>query len=221
MESGIPRSESKFYEWTTVTFPYATLKDNLTRWELSDRVVTAELTTACETYKTKYLVAENPATRTPATVSAKNEARRAFEKLFRAYIRAWIANNPLVSDEDRRNMRLPIRDTTPTSVGPPVEMPVLEIDFSKRQQHRVVPKNAEGKHHKPPHAHGYEVYYKKGAPPPASDDDFRYAGFSSRMPFLIKYHLEDTGQIVWYRVRWVNVKNAPGPWSEIVSAVIG
>jgi hypothetical protein len=221
MGTTIPRSESKFYEWSTVTFPYATSTANVQRWGLADDAVSPELKTAYTAYTTAYLTAENPVTRTPAAIQAKNEARQVFEKFFRAYIRAWITNNPHVTDEDRRNMRLPIHDTIPTAAGPPGEMPLPEIDFSKRQQHSVFPKNAEGKHKKPENAHGYEVYSKMGGDAPVTDSDFTYAGFSTRAPFIIKYNLEDTGKTVWYRVRWVNRKNDPGPWSEIVTAVIG
>jgi hypothetical protein len=216
----IPRADSKFYEWSTVTFPYATLSDNTKRWGLADDVVSDEMKTSFETYVAKYLAADNPSTRTPAAILAKRETRQIFEKIFRAWIRAWITNNPRVSDEDRRNMRLSIRDINPTPTGPPTEMSLLEIDFSKRQQHSVIAKNAEGKSKKPLHAHGFEIYYKVGGDVPTCDHDFRYAGFSTRSPFIIKYDLEDVGKTVWYRVRWVNVKNNPGPWSEIVPAVI-
>jgi hypothetical protein len=220
METGIPRSDSKFYEWVTITFPYATSNANIQKWGLPSGAVSTEMTTAYSNYTAKYLAAENPVTRTPAAVQAKHESRKVFEKLFRAYISAWITYNPRVSDEDRRNMRLPIHDTTPTSVGPPTEMSILEIDFSKRQQHSVIAKNAEGKRKKPLHAHGFEIYYKVGGDAPASDHDFQYAGFTTRSPFIIKYDLDHVSKTVWYRVRWVNIKNDPGPWSEIVSAVI-
>jgi hypothetical protein len=216
----IPRTDSKFYEWSIVTFPYATLSENTKRWGLADDVVSTEMTTAFETYTAKYLAAENPATRTPAAIVAKSEARQIFEKIFRAYIRAWIIYNPRVTDEDRRNMRLSIHDATLTPSGPPTEMSILEIDFSRRQQHSVIAKNAEGKSKKPLHAHGFEIYYKVGGDAPACDNDFRYAGFTTRSPFIVKYDLDHVGKTVWYRVRWVNVKNDPGPWSEIVSAVI-
>jgi hypothetical protein len=221
MKTKIPRSDSKFYEWATMVYPYATSISNKQRWGLPDDAVSPEMETAYSVYVHKYLTAENPVTRTSAAVQGKNEARRIFEKHIRAYIRAWITYNPRVTDQDRRNMRLGIHDTTAASIGSPVEMPLLEIDFSKRQQHSVISKNIEGKRRKPENTHGFEIYYKLGRDAPAGDDDFRYAGLSTRSPFVIKYNLGDTGKTVWYRVRWVNGKNDPGPWSEIVSAVIG
>jgi hypothetical protein len=216
----IPRSGSKFYEWATVTYPYATRSDNTKRWGLPDKIVSAEMDAAFEAYTTCYLIAENPTTRTSIIIRAKRVARQHFEKLFRAYIRAWIASNPHVSDAERRKMNLTVRDTTRTIVGPPVEMPLPEIDFSRRQQHGVIAKNAEGKRKKPLHVRGFEIYRKVGGDAPLNDDDFRYAGFATRSPFIIRYKLGDTSKIVWYRIRWVNAKNNPGPWSEIITAVI-
>jgi hypothetical protein len=96
----------------------------------------------------------------------------------------------------------------------------VEVDFSKRQQHGVIVKNEEGKSAKPANAHGVEVWRKVGAPAPVANADFAYAGFSTRSTHVVEYTLEDVGKTVWYRAHWVNAKNEPGPWSEVVSAVI-
>jgi hypothetical protein len=118
-------------------------------------------------------------------------------------------------------MQLSIPDETQTVIGPPAESPTIEIDFSKRQKHSVILKNLEGKRSKPANAHGFEVWQKIGGNKPVNDDEFKYAGFSTKSPFRIQYPLADVGKTVWYRAHWVNAKNEPGPWSEIVFAVIG
>jgi hypothetical protein len=184
-------------------------------------VVTLEIEAAYNDFITRYPVAIAPETRTAASITAKDEARKSFEPKFRKYLKAYVSYNPNVTDEDRRNMQLSIPDTTQTTIGPPVEAPTIEIDFSKRQKHSVHVKNIEGKRSKPANAHGYEVWQKIGGEKPVNDDEFKYAGFSTRSPFPIQYLLADVGKIVWYRSHWVNAKNEPGPWSEIVYAVIG
>jgi hypothetical protein len=160
-------------------------------------------------------------TRTAASITAKTEARDVFEPDFRKYLKAYVAYNPNVSDEDRRNMQLAVPNNTSTTVGPPTEAPTLEIDFSKRQKHSIIVKNLDGKRSKPTNAHGYEMWHKIGGEKPVSDDEFKYAGFSTRSPFQIQFPLANVGIVVWYRSRWVNAKNDPGPWSEIVYAIIG
>jgi hypothetical protein len=220
MADYIPGSDSKFSEWITHTYPYATDANNIMRWEIPASAVSEALSAAVTDFNVKYLTATNPETRTPGAITAKTEARKLLEDLIRKYIKSYITYNPNVTDEDRRNMQLPIHDDKPTPIPPPKEDVFLEIDFSKRQEHDIVLKNKEGKRSKPLNAHGFEVWRKVGGNAPTSDTDFSYAGFSTHSPFTIKYALEDTGKTVWYRVHWVNQKNEPGPWSEIVSVIV-
>ena len=38
---------------------------------------------------------------------------------------------------------------------------------------------------------------------------------------VVEYTYGQVGVTVWYRFRWVNSRNQPGPWSEgVLSAVI-
>jgi hypothetical protein len=191
------------------------------RWELPTDAIPPELAAAYPDFTRKYLIAVNPETRTPATVTAKINARKFFEPRFRSYLKSYVLYNPRVTDEDKRIMKLSIPDDIPTAIGPPTQDPVLEIDFSKRQKHLVIVKNIEGKRTKPANVRGYEIWYKVGGEKPVSDDEFKYAGFSTKSPFPVQYSLADVGKTVWYRAHWVNTKNVPGPWSEIVYAIIG
>jgi hypothetical protein len=62
METGIPSSESKFYEWATVTYPYATSGGNVQRWGVPSSAISPEMTTVYSIYTARYLVTENPTT---------------------------------------------------------------------------------------------------------------------------------------------------------------
>ncbi|MDR0619703.1 MAG: hypothetical protein LBG17_07395 [Bacteroidales bacterium] len=109
-----------------------------------------------------------------------------------------------------------------TTVAVATDMPAGEVDFSKHQQHSVHVKAGKltGKS-KPPKVHGYEVWNKVGGDPPASDSEWTYVNFASRTPLVINYPQTEVGKSVYYRFRWVNTRNQPGPWSEgFVSAVI-
>jgi hypothetical protein len=85
---------------------------------------------------------------------------------------------------------------------------------------KVIPRAGNKFYEKPLHVHGFEVYCKVGGDAPLNDRDFRRISLATRSPFIIKYEFSNTGKIVWYRIRWVNAKNDPGLWSEIVSATI-
>jgi hypothetical protein len=222
MSSGIdyiPQPDGKFLEWVKFLFTY--VEAHATAFGLDPRGFD-DINALIATYEQAYEKAEDP-NRGKADVIAKNETRDALKKAVRQYVREYLTNNHLVTDEDRRHMALPVHDVKPTPAPIPTDMPVGEIDFSRRQQHGVHLKAGKltGKT-KPPKVHGFEVWSKIGGDPPASDSDWTYVNFASRSPLVIDYPMTDVGKTVYYRFRWVNTRNQPGPWSEgYVRAVIG
>jgi hypothetical protein len=154
-------------------------------------------------------------------VQGKNDARKALKKAIRLAVKEYLSYNHLVTNGDRDNLGLPIHDVKPTPSPMPTDMPVGEIDTSKHQQHSVHVKTGTltGKS-KPPKVHGFEVWRKVGGAPPASDAEWVYVNLSSRSPLLINYPQTEVGKTVYYRFRWVNSRNQPGPWSEIRNAII-
>ena len=215
----IPASDGKFLEWVKILFAY--VNDHATAFGINPSSW-ADIDALTAAYDAAYTKAEDP-NRGTADVIAKNEARDALKKATRQYVKEYLASNHLVTDEDRKRMGLPVHDDKPTHAPLPTDMPAGEVDFSKHQQHRVHVKagSLTGKA-KPPKVHGFEVWSKVGGDPPASDSEWTYVNFSSRSPLVIDYPQTEVGKTVYYRFRWVNTRNQPGPWSEgYVSAVIG
>jgi hypothetical protein len=209
----IPRNDSKFNTWVINLLSY--IASHSMNWGLPPDLL-MKLNERLDRWKTAFAAAENPETRTKASVKTKTEVRKTFEAEVRVAVKAYITYNPAVTDGDRENMALPIHDTKPTPVPAPTERPDLAIDFSQQEEHSLkVTGNP-----RPYNAHGFEAWYKVGGTPPVTSKDFAYAGFSTKSPFTVKFEFEDKGKTVYYRVRWVNAKNEPGPWSELVSAVI-
>jgi hypothetical protein len=194
---------------------------NAQTWEINPDELSwgAELTT----FRAALAVSKNPATRTPVATEAKNDARKAVEAKARPFIQGRLIKNPKVTPADLLAMELPVHDTHATPAPLPVRMPIGEIDFSVHQQHTVHVKDDHltGKV-RPDHVRGYEVWRKIGGDaPPATDEEYSYVGFSSRVTYTINYSLSDVGKTVWYRFRWINTRNQPGPWSETpISAII-
>jgi hypothetical protein len=215
----IPQADGKFLEWVKFLFSYLQL--NATAWNIPPDSWT-EADTLIAAYDAAYSKAEDP-NRGKADVIAKNKARDALKEVTRKYVKEYIINNHLVTDEDLRHMALPVHDVKPTPSPKPTDMPVGEVDFSRRQQHSVHVKTGTltGKS-KPPKVHGFEVWRKIGGDPPANDGEWVYANFASRSPLVLDYPQTDAGKTVYYRFRWVNTRNQPGPWSEgYVSAIVG
>jgi hypothetical protein len=69
--------------------------------------------------------------------------------------------------------------------------------------------------------HGVEVWRKVGGEPQTDDSEYSFVCLSTCTAIVLEYPLTDTGKMVYYRFRWVNSRNQPGPWSEnFVSVVI-
>jgi hypothetical protein len=144
----------------------------------------------------------------------------AAKKHTRQFVNTFLRFNPAVTDNDRSDLGLTIPDPEP-SPAPPIDTePVGKVDFSVHQQHTLEVKDShQSGRAKPDHAKGFEVWHKFGTPP-EHDGDFQYTGFSSKDRMKIDYPLDMVGQLVFYRFRWINTRNVPGPWSEVVSAII-
>jgi hypothetical protein len=214
----IPAADGKFLEWVRILFVYVRM--NMSNWNITEmqlRPVEEQIAL----YEAAYRRAEDP-NRGSADVLAKNEARDTLKASTRAFVREHLTYNSAVTDEDRRRMGLPVHDTHPTPAPDLTTMPIGEVDFSVHQRHKIKVKDSSltGKG-KPPHAHAFEAWGKKGGAAPVADSDFTYVGTSTSTMLVVNYALEDVGTTVWYRFRWVNSRNRPGPWSEsTVSAVI-
>jgi hypothetical protein len=73
----------------------------------------------------------------------------------------------------------------------------------------------------PADAHAFETWRKVGGSAPENESDFTYLATSTTSSLTVDYLLAEVGLTVWYRFRWVNARNLPGPWSEsIISAVV-
>jgi hypothetical protein len=73
---------------------------------------------------------------------------------------------------------------------------------------------------KPAHVAGFEIWRKVGDPAPTTEADWQLVVQAPHSPHALNYNEEESGQRAYYRVRWVNTRGVPGPWSEIQNAII-
>jgi hypothetical protein len=214
----IPRANAKFNDWqdtlmrgiTMRSFPLDIPKD-----------VIEKLEAAQERYVTAYEAAKSPITRTKASIKEELEAQADYEALIRAVVREYIINNHNINDQDRISLGLPVHDTKHTPAPPITSRPRVDVGFPQLQQHSLVVFDGEQKSHAlPPHAAGFEVWRKIGEPAPTSNADWQLVVQAPHSPHKLEYDDSQKGLTVYYRVRWINTRAIPGPWSETVSAII-
>jgi hypothetical protein len=216
----IPAKESEFYPWAKNLVSVVDARG--TEWQIPTDA-TKYLSTSFTFYDGKYQLAINPATRTKAVIQEKNDAKRTLITDTRGYCKGHLLYNNLLTNADRDLLRLPIPDPHPTPIPPPKSAPTGRVDTSVRQRHTLHASDELEVHPRgglPQGVSAFEIWRFIGQEMPTDDSAFAYLATSTTTHFVIDYPLADAGKTVWYRFRWVNARNQPGPWSEIIYAVI-
>jgi hypothetical protein len=214
----IPRPDRKFLAWANNFLKY--LMSRLTKFKFPQEVYD-RLEQKKNVLAQKLEVAEEPATRTPVNVAGKNAAREDLETDIRHAVAEYLIHNHLLTAEDLTMLGLPIHDTKPSPAPAITSRPIVEVNFEEIQKHILIVRDAEIESTgKPAHVAGFEIWRKVGEPAPVADSDWELAGQAPHSPHELNYNGTETGLRVYYRVRWINTRGVPGPWSETVNAVI-
>ena len=213
----IPHQDGAFLEWAKTLLAYVTPKlaaFNIQAGALPP--IQAQMTA----YETAFEAAQSP-NRGKVDVLTKNEAKEALTASLRVFIKAYLANNPAVSDADKENMGLPLHDGTRTAAPAPATIPELELDSSIIRQISVHFKDAgSDRRGKPEHVHGIELRWAILENPPTSVEDLTKSEFDTASPFTFKFDEPDRGKALYICPRWENGKGDKGPWGEIYKAII-
>jgi hypothetical protein len=216
----IPHEEASFVPWANNFVSQVTQKG--AAWGISDAEKT-KLTEYHDTFVQKYDTAMNPATGTQAAIQEKNDAKDDFIAYIRRIYRMRILHSDTVTKADRDLLQVPIHDTINTPIPPPSTAPLLTTDTSVHLQHKLKAVDSVATRKRgglPAKVRGVEIWRKIDGAQPADDSEFSYLATSTSSTHVESYALGCAGKIVWYRCRWVNGRNQPGPWSEIVSAIV-
>ncbi|MDR1407461.1 MAG: hypothetical protein LBJ23_05375 [Tannerella sp.] len=216
----IPSREAEFYPWSKNLVDVSQSKG--AQWEIPAMRI-QNLGASFKNFELKYLIALDPATRTKITVQDKNGAKKSFTVDLRDFCQGNLLHNALVTDADRDLLRLPIPDRTPTHIPPPSGTPSGRVDTAVHQRHTVHVVDTQEIRPRgglPDGVYGFETWRGTGSEMPTDDSGFTYLNTSTTTSLAIEYALSEVGKNVWYRFRWVNARNQPGPWSEIICAVI-
>jgi hypothetical protein len=214
----IPDSDADFDLWRSSFDKY--LKDNLASFGLAagDIAALTALQTAWASALNDYLSKKALA---DAALQVKNGARQDLEEAMRAFVRQLQAN-PATTDDQRAGLSITVPDTTRTRVPAPVTIPIGQIDTSLPLQHTIDFRDAltPNRKAKPEGYKGCQIWYYTAPQPPASIDKYQYAATDSQTPYVLHFDMDDAGQTVHYRLRWVNTRDEPGPWSEPLTATV-
>ena len=149
---------------------------------------------------------------------AQIRAREALTQMLRTLAQG-IQNRAQTTDEQRRELRLPIHKDGPTPVPAPASMPELRVEVERGGRHEIVFSDAgiPNSDRKPDGVMGCEVHEWVGAPGTTAPDDYALwplVGIDTHNPYLRIHPAAHVGQEAMYVGRWLNAKGEPGPWGQ-------
>jgi hypothetical protein len=151
---------------------------------------------------------------TPVDTLAKNDARKAAEKIIRPFIAQYLRFPP-VTDEDRRAMGLPNRDTIPTKHPAPEARPVITARAAADGKILV---EVEGSW--PPNASGVKYYWEIIDIPDPNPANLRHSTFKNKLKHEFVFEQPDWGKKIHFACAFENGKGDSGPLSAMVSTIV-
>jgi len=218
----IPVKDSDFDIWQKNIVAQVTA--NQVAWGIPAAIV-ASINAPKTLWETKYAPTTNPQTCTSAQTQAKNDARKAYESFLRKLVDGALLYNPMVSDEQRREMRLHVHDKKPSPAPVPTSWPLMVLLSGKGNQVNIVFKqepdeSGTSRRAKPEHVARFEVCYKIGDPAPVDATDCPNKESATRSPLILTFKGADLGKKLYVYGRWINTRNQPGPWTALPMAII-
>ncbi len=215
----LPSREGELLTWATTFGGHITATP--TDFGLDAAQATA-FDTLLNAYRTAYDTANDNATRTPSSIIAKNDAKDALVANARL-LAAIVQATPGVTNIQKSDLGLTVRDTEPTPVPPPGQPPALEIVSAvartvRIKLHDVKSGTSRGK---PAGVTGAAVFSFVGDTPPTSLDDWKFETNTTKT--IIDIEFSDTlpnGSQVWLTAFWFNTKTQSGPACQPVPALI-
>jgi hypothetical protein len=160
---------------------------------------------------------------TQLDTSRKNDLRKSVERDFRNYVQGVVIRNVAVTDNDRRAMALPIRDTVRTPVGKPVGEVVADVAYIGHGQMVLIIHHVDGTPFDARANYGVRIawdVFPFDAPAPRTAGELHRSVFTRRKRETFTFELHDAGKRAWFSLCYENRKGRAGHPGPLFSTVI-
>lgn len=214
----IPKTDAEFDSWQQNLL--SQLKKNKAKFALAD-AAEASLGDLQSDWQTKYAAHVSAQTEAAAKRAAKDEARDAYITELRKQVQQT-QHTPGVTDEDRAALGLSPRDTVRTAAPVPETRPVATIEAGISLRHTInfFDEGTPNARRKPEGVMGCEIWCKVGDPAPTDPAQLAFVALDTATPYIKTFDGADAGKTAYYRLRWLNTRSEPGPWSQLYSATV-
>ncbi|MDR1899712.1 MAG: hypothetical protein LBQ55_06885, partial [Treponema sp.] len=156
----------------------------------------------------------------PSETLTKNQAKKAADAVIRLFVNKYLRYLP-VTDAERREMELPVRDTTPSPRPDPPTRPEFSIEGKKTRLVEVdfQDEGSESKA-KPEGYAGAVIYWIAAAAPVTDPKKLPNSVLATSTPHILEFEEEDRGKIVSVALCWQNTKGRKGTATEVQTAIV-
>lgn len=218
--SYLPRSDAGFLNWSRNFEQQLSALVDPTTVGLTVQNVT-DYTAAQADYQTKYNAATSPTSRGGATILAKKQSKEALVALSRSFAMT-ITNFQGVTDEQRYDFGLTVRDNEPSPINPPAFAPNIDIRSAvvRTVKLRLHNEQTIGRRGKPEGAIGAAIFSYVGDLPPALDQvqlwkfEFNTGETNAEITFPSTV---PSGSTVWFTASWYNRRGEQSPATPAVN----
>jgi hypothetical protein len=183
--------------------------------------IATELASRQAAFAAALAASTNPATRGGSTVQAKNTAKASLVAYIRQTART-IQGTPTVTDQQKYDLGLTIRNAHPSPVPPPAHAPVLAVKSVTGRVVKFTLRDATSERRgKPAGVSGATVLSYVGATPPDALGSWKFEGSTGKTTVEVQFPLSVApGSKVWLIALWFNPRKQDGPACNPVSTYL-
>jgi hypothetical protein len=214
----VPKKDAEFVEWSRFLLSF--VNAHISSYSIPPTAMEPILTLQ-SSFEDAYSTYENP-NHGKVDVLRKNETRNVFKKALRNFNNSYLIYNPKVSDEDKKEMGLPLHDKTPTPIPTPSTHPIIKVERSQNHDEVILHlrDSKSGRRAKPNGVIGAVVYWLVSDTPIVDPEELKRSELVTRYTHIQQFPTSERGRNVYFAARWQNAKGEKGPWSDIVVADI-
>jgi hypothetical protein len=213
----IPMKEAEFLGWSENLLAVALA--HITEWKLQQSKLD-ELLALHNEVKALHQLCQT-ALFTKLDMQAKNEKKAELIKKEKLFVRNNLQNNDAMTNNGRKELRIPIYATTKSPSPEPDTLPDFQVStpFPRSVQIKFRAQNAL-RWGKPQHVHGLECQWVISDTVPSKIEELLHSASATHNPLELVFDEDQRGKRLYFEVRWENGPKKKGPWSDIYSAII-
>ena len=217
----IPHEQAVFFNWQDK------LLNVLVAESVGWVVLPADLI-ALQALQTIYVAAyqtsskEQKLTRTAGQAQALRTAQENYIDGIRNFNSQWISRNPLVTDAQKVDLGVTVRDTEPTRIDAAGFAPQLVVDKISGGMHTLRFSNPEDPDSKKM-PYGQKIILRTAvSTADIPEPDIPWSGSVTVTRFLhdVIYTAGDKGKTAYYNACYESTRGERGPWSDVIDAIV-